>query len=153
MPLSKANHKNMSWRKHTLKKYTKRGRRVPSNSQEKKEQAQAEFLAEVKNWWVYALAEGCVFNHVPMENVEAGIDYFGSMPWPTEVSLQTLHADFIESGGRECSRHEFARAFRSVSGVTRGRGRRAEARGEDGRKLFQSTRTFYFIEDLLTPES
>ena len=78
-----------------------------------------------------------------MNHFVEGQDYYGPMPWPEYVSLESLHVDFVLSMDHPITRTKFANKFREVAKVDV-----AQNMGKTRREVFFITKTYYFVEPL-----
>lgn len=76
-----------------------------------------------------------------------GLDYYGELPWPDEVSLKALYQDFVamRPDSPVPTKLQFARLFRNVSGVCQSKSRDVSPRKENGRPFMYITSVFYHI--------
>jgi hypothetical protein len=102
-------------------------------------------ISAVRAYWNRRLRSGralCNFNIF-----EEGHDYFGPEPWPSLISLDAAHRDYmLEYGGEvPLPRIRFANLYRAVLGIDRGTSKGKDARTPDGIRLFPKSCVYYDI--------
>ena len=121
--------------------------------------ARKDTVADINRWWYDRINEGKLLRLIDYVAADGtpyfvpGFDYKGSPPWPSLVSLDALHMDFLLSDhAAPIQRIPFANIWRKVAGVQRGVSKAKHPRNDAGEKLWDKHCVFYDVSHI-RPES